>query len=130
MSFGNLEIRSGFNDFFQPFSATVLPTRTSIEQKSNHKFGGGYWVVKTDYEIHIYTKRLQRDNVDVQLGNVEREIQKMCCLYTPQQIVGIEDMTYFGQERIYGASDDYAKSNWETRILISIQYKIVNNDAL
>jgi hypothetical protein len=130
MSLGSLGIRAGFNNFFQAYSATVLPIRTSIEQISTFKFGGGYWILNTEYEIHIYTKRLARDNVDVQLGNVEREIQRMVCLYIPNQIVGIDDMKYLGQERVYGANDDYAKSNWETRIIISVQYKVTNEDAL
>src|SRR4029434_113074 len=123
-----LGIRAGFNDFFQAYSATVLPIRTSIEQISTFKFGGGYWILNTEYEIHIYTQRLQRDNVDVQLGNIEREIQRIVCLYTPNQIVGIDDMRYLGQERVYGIDESYAKSKWESRIMISVQYKVTNED--
>jgi hypothetical protein len=128
MSFGNLQIRTGFADFFQPYSATILPTRTSIEQKSITKFAGGYWIVNTEYEILISAKRLSRDNIDLQLGNVEREIQRMLCMYVPNQLVGIDDMKYIGHERIYGRDNNYAKSNWETKIIISLKYKIVNED--
>lgn len=129
MSLGSLDIRTGFADFFRPYSVTTLPIRTSIQQISTQKFVQGYWIVNTEYEIHLYTKRLQRDNVNVQLGNMEREIQRMVCLYTQNQIVGIDDMRYLGQERIYGAGDNYAKSNWESRIIITVQYKITNEDA-
>ena len=129
MSLANLPIRAGFANFFQPYSATILPTSTSIEQKSLTKFAGGYWILQTNYEIIISAKRLARDNVDVQLGNIEREIQRIVCLYTPEQIIGIEDMIYMGQERIYGLESDWAKSNWATRIIITVKYHVVNEDA-
>jgi hypothetical protein len=130
MSLGNIGIRGGFNDFFQAYSAVVYPVRTSIEQISTFKFGGGYWVLNTEYHIVVSAKRLARDNVDLQLGNIEREIQRICCLYIQDQILGIDDMKYIGHERIYGADDNYAKSNWETRIIITVQYKVVNEDSL
>ena len=128
MSLANLPIRAGFANFFQPYSATILPTTSTIEQKSLTKFAGGYWILQTNYEIIISAKRLARDNVDVQLGNIEREIQRIVCLYVPDQIIGIEDMTYLGQERIYGLESDWAKSNWATRIIITVKYHVVNED--
>ena len=128
MSLANLPIRAGFANFFQPYSATILPTSTSIEQKSLTKFAGGYWILQSNYEIIVSAKRLARDNVDIQLGNIEREIQRIVCLYTPEQIVGIEDMIYRGQERIYGLEIDWAKSNWATRIIITVIYHVVNED--
>jgi hypothetical protein len=129
MSLSNsLPIRSGFANFFQPYSATILPTTTSIEQSSLTKFAGGYWILYTNYEVIVSAKRLQRDNVDVQLGNIEREIMKIVCLYTPDQIIGIEDMTYLGQERLYGIGDSFAKSDWATRIIISVKYHVTNED--
>ena len=128
MSLANLPIRAGFANFFQPYSATVLPTTTSIEQRSLTKFAGGYWILQTNYEIIVSAKRLARDNMDVQLGNIEREIQRITCLYVPDQILGIEDMIYRGQERIYGLDNDWAKSNWASRIIITVIYHVVNED--
>jgi hypothetical protein len=128
MSLANLPIRAGFANFFQAYSAAILPTTTTIEQQSLTKFGGGYWVLQGNYEITVSAKRLARDNVDVQLGNIEREIQRIVCLYTPDQIVGIEDMIYRGQERIYGLEGNYAKSNWESRVTITVIYHVVNED--
>ena len=102
MSFANLQIRTGFADFFQPYSATILPISTSIDK---HSLTKGYWILNGNYEILISTKRLARDNVDIQLGNVEREIMRIVCSYVPDQIIGIEDMFYRGHERIYGLND-------------------------
>ena len=126
MSLANLPIRAGFANFFQAYSATILPISTSIEKISRTK---GYWILLGNYEILISAKRLARDNVDVQLGNIEREIQRIVCLYTPEHIIGIEDMIYRGQERIYGLESDWAKSNWATRIIITVKYHVVNEDA-
>ncbi len=108
MSLSDLQIRteSGFTNFFQAYSPTILPTKIS-----------------NNYEIIISAKRLAKNNIDVQLGNIEREIQRMVCLYTSNQILGIDEMKYIGHERIYGVSDNYVKSNWATRIVISVTYK-------
>jgi len=123
MSFANLQIREGFANFFQPYSATILPMSTSIEKKGD-ALTKAYWICNTDYEIKLSAQRLARDNADVQLGNTEREIMRIVCCYTPNQIIGIEDMFYRGEERIYGVGDNYAKSNWESRIIITVKYHI------
>ena len=125
MSLSNLPIRAGFANFFQAYSTTILPISTSIDQKSLTK---GYWTLLGNYEIRIDAKRLARDNVDVELGNVEREMLRMICQYLPDQILGIEDMIYRGQERIYGLDNDWAKSNWASRIIITVIYHVVNED--
>ncbi len=108
MSLSDLQIRTetGLRNLFEPYSPTILPTKTS-----------------NNYEIIISAKRLAKNNIDVQLGNVEREIQSMVCQYKSNQILGIDEMKYVGDERIYGLGDNYAKSNWATRIVISVKYK-------
>lgn len=124
-----LQIRIGLQNFFQPYSATILPTRTSIEKQSLQKHAGGYWLYEAQYEIIVSAKRLARDNVDAQLGNVEREIQRVICLYNPGDINGIDDMFYRGQERVYGIGQNWASSNWASRIIIAVRYHSVNENA-
>jgi len=123
-----LQIRVGLQNFFQPYSATILPTRTSIEKQSLQKHAGGYWLYEAQFEIIISAKRLARDNVDAQLGNVEREIQRIVCLYTPNDIDGVDDIFYRGQERVYGIGESWATSNWATRIIIAVRYHSVNEE--
>lgn len=113
-----IDIKAGLQDFFRSYQATILPVDASIEQNNMGKI----WQYLANYEIIIYTKRLARDNVDAQLGNVEREIMRIICMYHPQDIPGVEDMFYRGHERIYGIGDNYAKSNWATRVVITIRY--------
>ena len=94
---------------------------------NNH--AGGYWLYEAQFEIIVSAKRLARDNVDAQLGNVEREIQRIVCLYTPNDIDGVDDIFYRGQERVYGIGESWASSNWATRIIIAVRYHSVNENA-
>jgi len=124
-----LQIRVGLQNYFQAYSTTILPTRTAIQKQSLTKHAGGYWQYETQFEIIISAKRLARDNVDAQLGNVEREIQRLVCQYNPNDIDGIEDMLYMGQDRIYGFAGSWVASEWMTRILIAVRYHVINDSA-
>ena len=121
MSF--FSIKSGLQDFFRPYSAVILPTRTSITRLTPYK---GTWQVWAEYDIIISAKRLERDNVDLQLGNVEREVMKEMCQYKPDDIEGIAEIQYGGYERIYD-SQNWSKSNWASRT--SIRCKFYHNDS-
>lgn len=120
-----IDIKAGLQDYFRAYQATILPVDASIERQSMEN---AFWQYLANYEIIIYTKRLARDNLDVQLGNVEREIMRIVCMYSYDTIPGVEDMFYRGHERIYGIGDNYAKSNWATRILITIRYHVARGN--
>ena len=112
------DIKSGLADFFRPYSAVILPTNSTITRLSTYK---GMWNVWAEYEIFISAKRLERDNVDLQLGNVEREVMKEICQYKPNNIDGILEMQYIGMERIYDSSN-WAKANWSSRTFLRVRY--------
>ena len=122
MSFMN--IKSGLRDFFRPYSAAILPTRTTILRMTNYK---GMWNVWAEYEIYISSRRLERDNIDLQLGNIEREIMKEMCQYKPGAIIGIEEIQYGGYERIYD-SKNWSKSNWTSKTFIRCRFFHNAND--
>jgi hypothetical protein len=111
-------IKSGLQDFFRPYQATILPTTSTITRLTLYK---GSWVVWADYEITISAKNLSRDNVDLQLGNAEREIMKEICQYRPGDIDGILEMQYMGMERIYDSSN-WSRSTWSSKTFIRIRY--------
>jgi len=115
-----IKIKTGLQDYFSAFSATVLPMRSSITRLTTNK-GGAYYHIQEDFEIVISAKRLARDNPDLQLGNAEREIQRLIHQYRPQDITLIESMSYGGQERMYD-SENWARSNWMTKIFLRITY--------
>ena len=112
------DIKSGLADFFRPYSAVILPTNSNFTRHTTYK---GMWEVWAEYDIFISAKRLERDNVDLQLGNVEREIMREICQYKPNDIEGILEMQYGGMERIY-QSENWAKANWASRTFIRVRY--------
>ena len=116
MSFMN--IKTGLQDFFRPYAAVIMPTRTTILRMTNYK---GMWNVWAEYEIYISSRRLERDNIDLQLGNIEREIMKEMCQYKPGEIVGIEEIQYGGYQRIYDRKN-WAKSNWMSKSFIRCRF--------
>jgi len=117
MSFMN--IKSGLRDFFRPYSAVILPTRTTITRMTNYK---GMWNVWAEYEIIISSRRLERDNIELELGNIEREIMKEMCQYKPEQIPGILEIQYGGYQRIYGMGNNWSKSNWVSKTFIRCRF--------
>jgi hypothetical protein len=119
MSLANyINIKAGLMDYFRPYDATILPTKTTITRLTNYK---GMWNVFADLEIMISARRLERDNVGLELGNVEREVMKLVCQYKPEDIVGIKEMQYGGYERIY-TPGNWAKSNWLSKTFIRIRF--------
>jgi len=116
MSF--MSIKAGIRDFFKPYSAVILPTRSTVTRLTNYK---GLWNVWVEYEIYISSKRLARDNVDLQLGNVEREIMKEMCQYKPGDIEHVAEIQYGGYERIYD-NKDWSKSNWMSKTFIRCRF--------
>lgn len=112
MSF--FSIKAGLTDFFRPYSAVILPTRSTLTRLTNYK---GMWNDWQEYEIIISARRLERDNVDLQLGNVEREIMRQMCQYKPDEIEGVKEIQYGGYERIYDSAN-WAKSNWASKTFI------------
>jgi len=121
MSLANyINIKAGIQNFFRPYDATILPTKTHITQITNYK---GMWNVWADLEIIISARRLERDNIDAELGNMEREVQKLVCQYKPEDIAGILEMQYGGYQRIYGSRpSEWAKSNWMSKTFIRIRF--------
>ena len=127
MSLANyLNIKAGLQDFFRPYSTTILPTKTTLTRLTNYK---GTWNVWADLEIIVSARRLERDNISLELGNVEREIMKLVCQYKPNDIEGIEEMQYGGYQRIYGGNmREWAKSNWASKTFIRIRFYHNAND--
>jgi len=119
MSLANyINIKAGLMDYFRPYDATILPTQTSITVKTMYK---GMWEVWANLEIMISARRLERDNIDAELGNMEREVMKLVCQYKPNDIVGILEMQYGGYQRIY-TPGNWAKSNWSSKTFIRIRF--------
>ena len=130
MSLANyINIKSGLQDFFRPYSSTILPTQTSIEKITVTKFGGGMWIVWANLEIIASAQKLERDNVSVELGNIEREIMRMACTFKPGDIQDVDEMQYGGYERIYD-NRDWSRTNWASKHFIRIRFYHSNDVIL
>ena len=121
MSF--LGYRVGFPDHSKPYEITVLQRDTVIKQIQNSAGMGLYYEANTYIEISIFCKRITPDNVDPQLGNMEREVVRLVCGFNKGDIPGVSDMVLERMERIYNANDTYAKTEWRTRVTVRIVYE-------
>ncbi len=118
-----VSFKPGFPDFFRPYEVACVQTRTTPEEKM-----GGKWVFTTGLDVMCRMKRIERDGIaeDIQLENMEREIQRIVEAYIPNEITGIMDIVYddnTSTEKVYGARDTCAKSDWRTIVHIKVFYQ-------
>jgi len=118
-----LGYRIGFPDHSKPYEITCLERETTIGRLTFHQPAAVYEFT-TRWEINIFTKRLSRDNVDPQLGNMEREVQRIICQFKSGDIPGVRDLIYQGQERIYTSNDNWASSEWRSRVSVLMKYEV------
>jgi hypothetical protein len=117
-----VRFRLGFPDYSSAYEINILETDT-VPQPMNH--GWRYWM-QTTLLIGIGMERLDADRPDLQLGLMEREIQRLAMTYitfATQQIPGVKEMNWGGQSRIYSGNDSWAKSQWRTDARINITYE-------
>ena len=97
----NLRFKPGFPDNFKPYEINALTISTRIATR-NDPYS---WHFFTLMEVRTTATRLSKDNVDPQLGNMERELERIINTYPQNDIPGIQDMIYIGFSRDYaGAS--------------------------
>ena len=118
MSF--LGYRVGFPDHSKPYEITVLQRNTTIEPIEVGIGTGAYYRSTTTMEINIFCKRLTRDNIDPQLGNMEREVMRLICGFNKGDIVNVSELILEKIERIYNARDTYAKAEWRTMVTVKV----------
>jgi len=114
-------IKQGFPDDRRPYQIGIIDRQTIPVQMTINKFGTGMFEDQSNIEINIVVQRLKRDNIDPQLGNMEREVTRLISQYKQNDIVGIDKLYIKSMERIYEYNDDYSKSRWRTRIIVGVQ---------
>lgn len=118
-----LGFRVGFPDHSKPYEITALQRNTTVRPIQNAYGMASYYEAETIIEINIFCKRINRDNVDPQLGNMEREVQRIICNYNKFDVEGISDIVLERMERIYNARDTYAKTEWRTLVTLRMKYE-------
>ena len=130
-----VRFRIGLPDFTHAYEITFLQTVTAIEPMG---IGKDRFLYTTVVEALIRMRRLPKPfgqtgdvgvGIDPQLGNMERELQRIFRHYPPNAITGIKDIYSNGpnaQQRIYKANDNWMKSDWRSVIRCSVWYEKEN----
>lgn len=124
--------RSGFPDYFRPYEVCCIQTVTLPIEGEQTTGKGSFWFTTT-VQFLLRMKRLDRDALEVnpQLENMEDEIERIVQHYVgyPQDIPGIKDLEFdypVSVQRVYDATDNYAKSDWRSVVSIKLLYQKVN----
>lgn len=120
-----LSFSSGFPDYFRTYECCCVQTITEIIEQYS---GKSRFVFTTGLDILLRMKRLNRDAIesDPQLENMEREIMRITTHYRPNDILGIKDLIPDTTNRIYNATDTYAKSDWRSLFHVKVFYEKQN----
>ena len=124
----DLRFKPGFPDNLKPYEINCLRTETAVAQR-NDPYS---WHLFTTVEVRLTATRLSKDNVDPELGNMEREVQRIINSYPQNDINGIQDIIYLGDIRDYGVQSasstgirtptTWASSRWSTVVRIQLSY--------
>lgn len=111
----------GFFDFNRPYEIVALPTTTIPTEIGDN---GRRYQLYTTIEIGVRMKRLARNKPDPQIKNMEKEVKRIIMYYVNvKDIQGIKNLIFAGQDRIYDATDDYAKSDWRSVTRVNMYYE-------
>ena len=135
-----VQFRPGFPDYSKPFEVLALQTSTTVRDRND----AYSWHMFTQIEVRIVRAyEIQRDNVSPELGNMEREVERIINEYNIDDINGIHDIIFMGRQRDYGnlsrntatarrnilgagaalaSSVSWANSTWESVTLAELSY--------
>jgi len=115
-----LNIKVGFFSYDKEFEIAVLETDWRVEQWGN---AGRQSYRSTGIQISMRMRRIDVDKVDPQLGNMEREIDRIASQYQNYGIPGIKEMQPESGERVYEATDNWASSDWRSVYRLRLYYE-------
>lgn len=138
----NIEFRPGFDRGRPAFQVLCIQTSTDVLEETSARRS---WHMVTKLEITVITNIMDDlDNVKPELGQMEREVQRILNQYKYGDIEGIHEMMFTGQTRIYddiisgantnpqvrggssagrgGGGASWSTSRWKTRIFADCHY--------
>ena len=127
----SLRFKAGMPDGLKPYEINALQTETRVSDKNDPQS----WHFFTTVEIRITAERIARDNIDPELGNMEREVQRIVNQYPANDIPGIADLIFSQMSRDYtGFATGGARralttalsSRWSSVTLVSLSYYKTN----
>lgn len=132
----DLNFFPGFPRRSAPYEVLCIQTDTMSMEPDNSQHS---WKFMTSLEITMVAVRITNDNIDPELGNMEREIERIINQYRPYEIEGIANLIFKGRSRIYddtvaggrtsqtirggsqGVSGAFSKT-WKSRIYCDVHY--------
>lgn len=127
-----LRFKAGMPDGLKPYEINALQLETRVSDKNDPQS----WHFFTDVEIRITAERIARDNIDPELGNMEREVQRIINQYPDQDIPGISDLIFNRMLRDYIGNTRSAtgrrtvttalSSKWSSVTTVSLSYYKTN----
>ena len=132
----DLNFFPGFPRRSAPYEILCIQTDTIPSEPDNSQHS---WKMTTTLEITMTAVRITNDNIDPELGNMEREVERIINQYRPYEIEGISNMMFKGRSRIYddtiaggrtmqtvrggsqGATGAFTKK-WVSRIYCDVTY--------
>ena len=111
----NIEFRSGFDRGAPSFQVLCVQTSTDVVEQTSARRS---WHFVTRLEVTVITNIMDDiDNVKAELGQMEREVQRILNQYKLGDISGIPitEMMFSGQARIYDDIISGANSNPQVR---------------
>lgn len=125
-----IQFKAGFFDRHRPFEVAVLKGSTEVETNDT---GGYQYQMMTHMQVGVRMKRLARDSpvITEELSKMENEVQRIIGEYqkTPQDITGIKNIYFRGDEPDYDAKDSWASSEWRSVVNLTLKYEKRNNPA-
>lgn len=136
----NIEFRSGFDRGRPAFQVLCIQTDTEVMAADVSMRS---WNFKTRLEITVISNIMEDiDNVRPELGQMEREVQRILNQYRQGDIEGIDTMQFTGQSRIYddiivgtgaqqvrgsrgsrtSTASNWAQSRWKSKLYAEVTY--------
>lgn len=136
----NIEFRPGFDRGRPAFQVLCIQTDTEVMAADTSIRS---WNFKTRLEITVITNIMEDiDNVRPELGQMEREVQRILNQYRQGDIEGIDTMMFTGQSRIYddiivgtgnqqvrgsrggtrSTGSNWSQSRWKSKIFAECSY--------
>ncbi len=94
----DINFRPGFPNYSVTYEILCVQTNTRVADLNDPHS----WHFFTQLEIRIVAREITRDQIAVQLGNMERELERIINQYGHNDIPGIQDIIFQGRQRDYG----------------------------
>jgi len=128
----SIEFRAGLKDDFKQLQVYCYQGKTVT---INHQQIG--WKREertTQVWVVTHVEVMGKDDETSLLRLMDEEIDRICGMYrqveqTSGDMRGIKDLIYEGNDRVYGAQDDFAKSEWETKHSILLWYEKLHGEV-